>query len=206
MGFGKKMVFSLALSSVIAGGLAFPPNAKASFGNEYDAVCDYIEDRYQGKKEKIPFMWFARLAVGIVRPAGVKSFKVTIYKKLQFSQQTVHNEMAGVMKNAFSTDWSPILRIRSKEGEQVYMNMRQSGKKNVKIMLVTISREEAVVIRAKFNPDKLAEFINNPKIFGISLKSRDKKKKGDDIRDAVVDEAALEKIRVDTKCASEPGC
>ena len=48
------------------------------------------------------------------------------------------------------------------------MYMREDGK-NVRMMLVTIENNEAAVIRAKFNPEKLADFINDPKIFGISL-------------------------------------
>lgn len=150
------LVFSFAVSNA---------NAK---GNEYDAVCDRLENKFQAKKVKIPFMWLARMAVGVVRPAGVKSFKVTTYTDLQFSRETLDTEMRSVMSEAFSEDWTPILRIRSKNGEQVYMNMRESGS-NVKILLVTINEQQATVVRAKFNPEKLAEFINNPKIFGISL-------------------------------------
>lgn len=48
------------------------------------------------------------------------------------------------------------------------MYMREEGK-NVKIALVTIEKEQAAVIRATFSPDRLADFINDPKIFGISL-------------------------------------
>jgi len=49
------------------------------------------------------------------------------------------------------------------------MYMREAGKNSVKISLVTIDKEQAAVIRATVNPEKLAEFIENPKIFGISL-------------------------------------
>jgi len=68
----------------------------------------------------------------------------------------------------FGEDWVPILRVRSREGEQVYMYMREV-RQDVKINLVTIDKEQAVVVRATFNPDKLVEFMNNPKLFGISL-------------------------------------
>jgi uncharacterized protein (UPF0128 family) len=76
--------------------------------------------------------------------------------------------MQAAMRISFSADWSPILRVRSRNGEQVYMYMREAGK-SVKLAVVTIDKEQAAVIRATFSPDKLAEFINNPKIFGISL-------------------------------------
>jgi hypothetical protein len=36
-------------------------------------------------------------------------------------------------------------------------------------MLVTVNNANATVIRATFSPEKLAEFIENPKIFGIKL-------------------------------------
>jgi hypothetical protein len=141
-------------------------------GNEYDAVCDHLKSKYQAKKVSIPFMWLARAAVGIVRPAGIKSFKVTVFRDLKFSREMLDKEMQAVMKNSFSDEWSPILRIRSRDGEQVYMNMREIGG-SVKVLIVTINRDEATVIRARFNPEKLAGFINNPKIFGISLEDKD---------------------------------
>ena len=151
-------------------------SAEARGGNEFDAVCDHLEDRYDAKKVKIPFMWLARFAVGIVRPAGVKAFKVTIYKNLKFTPERLNEEMKATMRDSFSEEWSPILRVRSEKGEHVYMNIREAGK-NVKILLVTIENDEAVVVRAKFNPDKLAGFLENPRIFGISLSERKDKKR-----------------------------
>lgn len=165
----KRLLISFALLLFVFALTAPTANAK---DKEFDAIVKHLKTKYQAKKVKIPFLWVARFAVKIVRPAGVKSFDITLFEKLQFSRATLDEEMQSAMRNSLSADWSPILRIRSKEGEQVYMYMREEGK-DVKIMFVTIDKDEAAVIRAKFNPDKLAEFINNPKIFGISLSDSD---------------------------------
>lgn len=159
----------LLFALIIAAAAALNTGYASAKGNEYDAVCDHIEKEYKAKKVKIPFMWLARFAVGITRPAGVKAFKVTIYRDLKFTDTgALNNDMRATMRNAFSDEWIPLLRIRSADGKHLYMNMRETGK-NVKILLVSIENDEAVVVRAKFNPDKLASFIEDPRIFGISL-------------------------------------
>ena len=166
----RKKIFITLIFLTLAFTIAVP-NAMAK-GNEFNAVCKHIKTKYKAKRVKIPFMWLARFAVGIVKPAGVKSFRVTIFKNLQFSPETLNEEMKFVMQDAFSDEWIPLLRIRSDKGNQVYMNMREVGK-NLKVLVVTIDKDQAVVVRAKFNPNKLAKFIENPKIFGISLDGLD---------------------------------
>lgn len=152
------------------------PSAKAKKpgGSEYDAIVSHLKAKYQAKKVNIPFMWLARAAVRIVRPAGVKSFNVTLFEGLKFSRESLDMEMQDAMRRSFSADWSSIFHVRSRDGQQAYMYMREDGK-NLKITLVTIDKEQAAVIRATFSPDKLAAFINDPKIFGISLSDDSKK-------------------------------
>ena len=147
------------------------PTANAK-GGEYQAVVKHLKTKYQAKKVKIPFMWLARFAVSVARPAGVKSFSVTIFEDLKFSRETLDKEMQMAMKDSFGADWTSILRVRSRTGEQVYMYMREAGR-SVKIAVVTIDKTQAAVIRATFSPEKLADFINNPKIFGISLDNQE---------------------------------
>src|SRR5438552_18708207 len=123
-------------------------------------------------------MWLARFAVSIARPAGVKSFSVTLFEDLKFSKETLDKEMRTVLKSSFDADWNPIFRARTAEGQQAYMYMREDGK-NVKLALITIEKETAAVIRATFSPEKLAEFINDPKIFGINLNDTKEVKKAE---------------------------
>lgn len=167
----KKMILTLALLLLVFTYAAPAANAK---NNEYDLIVKHLKTKYRAKKVKIPFMWLARFAVSVARPAGVKSFSVTIFEDLKFSRETLDAEMQAAMKDALGEQWSPLLRVRSRQGEQVYMYMREAGK-SVKIMLVAIDKKESAIIRATFNPEKLAEFINDPKVFGVSLNDSDQR-------------------------------
>jgi hypothetical protein len=164
--FVPKKVFVLSFLIAVFAFAAVPRiDAKK---NDYEAIVSHLKTKYQAKKVKIPFMWLAKFAVKVVRPAGVKSFSVTMFEDLRFSSATLDEEMQAAMRNSLDADWSPIFRVRSRAGEQVYMYLRDSGK-DLKIMLVTIDKTQAAVVRATFSPDKLTEFLENPKIFGISL-------------------------------------
>jgi hypothetical protein len=141
--------------------------------SEYESIVRHLKTKYRAKKVKVPFMWLARFAVTVVRPAGVKSFSVTLFEDLKFSRETLDKEMQAAMKNSFTAEWNPIFRARSADGQQAYMYMREQGK-SVKIALVTIDKQNAAVIRATFSPERLAEFMNDPKIFGISMNETEK--------------------------------
>ncbi len=147
---------------------AFTFSANAQKGKGYSAIVNHLKTNYQAKKVNIPLMFLARFAVKVVRPAGVKSFSITLFEDLKFSRETLDQEMQAALRNSMSAEWSPVFRVRSRNGQQAFMYMRDAGD-SVKIMLVTIDKNQAAVIRAKVNPEKLADFINNPKILGISL-------------------------------------
>jgi len=174
----KKLIIMLSFTLLVFTFAVPEASAKPS---EYKMLVNHLKTKYKAKKVRIPMLWLARFAVSVVRPAGVKSFSVTLFEGLQFSRESLDAEMQSAMKNSFSADWSPILRVRSKTGEQVYMYMREAGN-SVKLTVVTINKENAAIIRATFNPDKLAEFMNDPKIFGISLNDNDERKPSKDVK------------------------
>ena len=164
--FIQKRVLTILLLLAFA---SAAPVVYGGGGHEYKSIVQHLKTKYQAKKVKIPFLFLARFAVSVVRPAGVKSFSVTLFNDLKFSRETLDKEMQSALRSSFTEEWSPIFHVRSRDGQQAYMYMREAGN-SVKLTLVTIDKEQAAVIRATFGPDRLADFINDPKIFGISLK------------------------------------
>jgi hypothetical protein len=159
---------NIILSAVLLSVFTFAIQTANAQGRAYNEIVNHLQSNYQAKKVKIPFMWLAKIAIKVVRPAGVKSFDVTLFENLTFKRATLDQEMQSAMKNSLGAEWNPIIRIRSKEGEQVYAYMKEQ-RNNVRLMFVAIDKDNATVVRAKFNADKFIEFLNNPKIMGIKL-------------------------------------
>lgn len=160
----KTIILGICLLAVLA--LASPTVNAQKKG--YNGIVKHLKTKYQAKKVKIPFMWLAKLAVKVVRPAGVKSFNVTLFENLSFSPATLDTEMKAAIEDSLGEDWSSVIRVRSREGEQVYLYMRDEGE-NVRLMFVAIDKTNATVVRAKLNADKFVEFLNNPQVFGVSI-------------------------------------
>jgi len=158
-------VIAVFLSSLLIIGVIA---AEAKPPREYQAIVQHLKTKYKAKKVNLFFMWAARAIVSIAKPAGVKSFSLTVFRDLKFTRETVDSEMQAAMRKSYGPEWSQIFHVRSREAQQVYLYLREAGK-DVKVVLVTIDKENAAVIRATFSPDKVAEFINDPKVFGVSL-------------------------------------
>lgn len=144
------------------------PQAARASDPEFDAITKHLKLVYNARRVSIPFLGLANFFVKIVRPAGVKSFKVAIFENLNFTAGKTDTELGEVMRNALSPEWRPLVRVRSRGGERVFVYAREAGE-NIKLMVVTIDRSDAVVARVKLSPKRLSEFISNPKILGIYL-------------------------------------
>lgn len=141
-----------------------PANAKA---DDFDAVVKHVRAACGGKKVRIPFLGLASFATKIVRPAGVKSFKLAVFEDL-----TRPGDVSGLgaaIERSLGPEWRPLVRIRSGRGaEQTHVYVRDAGD-NLKVMVVALDGDQATVIRAKVNPEAVARFARDPKVLGISL-------------------------------------
>jgi hypothetical protein len=135
--------------------------------DDFDTVVKNVRTACGGKKVRIPFLGLASFATKLVRPAGVKSFKLAVFEDLTRAGDV--SGLGAAIGQSLGPEWRPLVRIRSGHGaEQTHVYVRDAGD-NLKLMIVTLDGEQATVIRAKVNPEALARFARDPKLLGISL-------------------------------------
>jgi hypothetical protein len=148
--------------------LLAPAQARA---DEFDSVVKNVRAACGGKRVRIPFLGLAGFATKLVRPAGVKSFKLAVFEEV-----TREGDVSGLgdaVGRSLGPGWRPLVRVRTGRGaEQTHVYVRESGD-NLKLMIVTLDAAQATVIRAKVNPEALARFARDPKLLGVSLKTGD---------------------------------
>lgn len=152
----------------ISGCSAAPAIAK---DKEFAPIADQLKTQYRARRQKIPFLGLANLAVKIVRPAGVKGFKLAIFEDLQFDPEQRDFDLSAFVRNTLGREWRPLVRVFSRANrEQTHIYVKgEGGKKDLKLMIVTVDGSEAVLLRVKLNPHTLVKWMHDPKIMGISL-------------------------------------
>src|SRR5215217_7354724 len=152
--------FACALVALALMALLHSP-AKAR-GDDFDAVVRNVRAACGGKRVRIPFLGLAGFATKLVRPAGVKSFKLAVFEDV-----TRAGDVSGLgeaIGRSLGPQWRPLIRVRTGRGaEQTHVYVREAGD-NLKVMIVTLDGEQATVIRAKVNPEGLARFARDPKL------------------------------------------
>lgn len=144
--------------------LTASPRAKEG---DFDAVVRNVKTACGGKRVRIPFLGLAGFATRVVRPAGVKSFKLAVFEDLERAGDATR--LGPAVSQALGPEWRPLVRVRSRsEGGQVLVYIRDAGG-DLKLMIVTLDGGQATVIRARVNPEALAKFARDPKLLGIRL-------------------------------------
>lgn len=157
--------------------LSLAGDAALAGDKSFSTVVKHIKSNYNAKQQGFfGMVMFARLAVKVVKPAGVKNFKVVLLRELDYSRgpRPGQSEFHSFIRSKIDPMWSPLIQFSAPRQRQWTYVYALNEKEDVKVLVVTLQQGEAVVVQAKFSPAKLVEFINDPKIMGISLKDENK--------------------------------
>jgi VWFA-related protein len=164
--FARKTILLWIIIALLPA-LAFNAQAK---GKGFKDVVKHFEKNYRARKTRIPMLGLAGFAVKLIRPAGVKGFKLAVFENQDFNLREGAQPFEVVMRNAYGKDWQPLVQVMSKRDghNHVLIYIRCAGK-DVQFALLALDEREAVVLEVKFNPDAAVRFLENPKIMGVSL-------------------------------------
>src|SRR5215510_6150338 len=161
----KTFIFAIMIALLVS-----PSFLALAKGKGFKDVVKHIETNYGAKKVRIPLLGLANFAVKLIRPAGVKGFKLAVFEDKNFSAREGAASFDSVMREAYNKDWRPMVQVSSKRNgaSHTFIYVKSSGK-DVQFALAALEDHEAVVLEVKFNPDAAARFLENPKIMGVSL-------------------------------------
>jgi VWFA-related protein len=165
-----RLIRTTALFAIMIALLVSPSFIALAKGKGFKDVVKHIETNYGAKKVRIPFLGLANFAIKLIRPAGVKGFKLAVFEDQNFSAREGAASFDAVMREAYNKDWQPMVQVSSKRNgaSHTFIYVKSAGK-DVQFALAVLEDREAVVLEVKFNPDAAARFLENPKIMGVSL-------------------------------------
>ena len=105
----KSTPFKLRRALVLAALILFllaPALSVLAKGKGFKDVVKHIETNYRAKKTHIPMLGLANFAIKLIRPAGVKGFKLAVFENQDFSAQPeIAASFTSVMREAYNKDW-----------------------------------------------------------------------------------------------------
>lgn len=167
----KRLLTRLSLIVML---VTLAPVVSFAGDESFSQVVKHIKSSYRAKQQGFfGAMMLARFAVKLVKPAGVKNFKVVLLRDLDYTEapDPRNGQFHAFIQTKIDPRWAPLVQYSSpRERQWTYVFITQE-KEDVKLLVVTLQRKDAVVLQTKFSPAKLVEFMNNPQIMGISLNS-----------------------------------
>jgi hypothetical protein len=141
----------------------------------FSSVVKHIQKNYNGKRQgSFGGISFGRFLVKLIKPAGIKNFKVVMFKSVDYSgiEQPEDVEFHNFVQRSVEPGWQPLVQYSSKRSKQWTYVYTRAEDEDMKFLVVTLQQKQAFVVQVKFSPEKLIAFMNDPKILGLSLKDK----------------------------------
>jgi len=151
----KTLSFACGLIIVALAAPAQNACAKDDFGK----IVHHIETQYHVHRQHRWVMGLAGFTVKFWHFAGVKSFKGAIFENQPFVNAASDARFDEVVRAAMDSGWQPLVQSWDRHtGERTYIYAQDLGK-DMKVLVVNLESNEAVVLQVKVDPKKLNDFV-----------------------------------------------
>ena len=144
--------------------LAIALCATAAAGDrEFDAIVRAVESRYETPPARIPFFGVANFFVKVARPAGTSDLKLAVFEDLRRPMFGEEEQFTTLVRDALGPEWHPFLRVHSRQDNQWTCMYSSSSGGAWKLLLASLQRNEATVIRLRVNPKGMMNWVEKPR-------------------------------------------
>src|SRR5262245_29288879 len=113
-----KLLRSIIIVTAAVLAVSVVPESAFAGDKSFSTVVKHIESNYNAKRRGIPMLGLARFAVKLIKPAGVKNFKVVMLENLDFSNRPSGIEFHPFVRAAIDSSWHPVAQYSSRPKEQ----------------------------------------------------------------------------------------
>jgi hypothetical protein len=154
----NKRHFSTAIGLLaLAAFFVLPPRAAAK--DDFGKIVQHIETQYHVHRQHRFIMGLAGFTVKFWHFAGVKSLKGAIFENQPFVNAASDTRFDEVVRAAMESGWQPLVQEYDRHsGERTYIYAQYLGK-DLKVLVVSLESNEAVVLQVRVDPKKLNDFI-----------------------------------------------
>ncbi len=162
----RNKTVSFACGLIIA--VLVAPAQSAFAKDDFGKIVHHIEANYHVHRQHRWVMGLAGFTVKVWHIAGVKSFKGAIFENQPFVNAASDTRFDEVVRAAMDSGWQPVVQSWDRRsGERTYIYAQEVFSKkgsDMKVLVVSLESNEAVVIQVKVDPKKLNDFVEETSV------------------------------------------
>ena len=128
----------------------------------FKEIVQAISDEYGTRPTHIPLFGLVKAVTGVERQAGAKNLDVAIFEDLPAPR--TGRDLAVRLKEIAGHAWKPFVDVRSRKSgdeETTLVFLRADGK-DIELLVATIERTEATVVKLSLNEKGLRRWLSDP--------------------------------------------
>lgn len=143
------MIARLLIASALLAATALPVDEEL---DDFDGVVRRLESHFRKQRVWIPFMGAVNFVSQAARPLGASDFKLAVIDEVDARGR-------GPLDVPFRDRWKPVVRVRDRDGESVDIMAREEGHRAVKLLMLVVDDDSAVVMQMRMAPTRFLEFV-----------------------------------------------
>jgi len=155
------------IATIVAASLIFALAPAQLRADDFGKIVHQIETNYHVHRKYRFVMGFAGMLVKCTSHfTGVRGFKAALFEDRHMFGPNPDSNLDEVIQAVGDHGWQPLVKSYSRHSdEHAYIYARPEGK-DLKLLIVSVERAEAVMIQVKINPDQLARFMDKYEVGG----------------------------------------